>query len=42
VYRELTEELFSLVELHMPDIDASEAKSFFRHRRPLVDYPVLD
>jgi hypothetical protein len=41
-YRELTEEVFGLVERHLPDVDTAEAKAFFRHRRPLVEDPLLD
>jgi hypothetical protein len=42
LYRELTEELFGLVEQHLPDVDTAAAKAFFRHRRPLVEYPSLE
>jgi hypothetical protein len=41
-YRELTEEVFDLVERHLSDVDTAEARAFFRHRRPLVEDPLPD
>ena len=41
-YRAVTEEVFALVERHLPDIDVAEPRAFFRYRRPLVEHPLLD